>query len=97
MCPLGSSLIRLRCFLALAYPVRLMNWASPAGKLLKRDTALILGEPHVETLECGVEGSSDVDVACAAERLLEIAIELEHVAEILRTWKTEAAIRLRCH
>ena len=37
--------------------------------LLKWDTALVLGEPPVEGLERGVEGSGNVEVACAAPEL----------------------------
>src|SRR5438034_8362959 len=65
--------------------------------LLKRDTALVLGEPPVEGLERGVEGSGDVEVARAAPDLFEVSLELEHVAEILGAWETEATVHLGWH
>ncbi len=64
------------------------------GLLLKRDATLSLGEPPLEGLQRGVEGSGDVRVTRAAEDLLEVALDLEHVAEILGARETEAAIRL---
>ena len=61
--------------------------------LLKRDAALILGEPFVEGLQPRVQPTSDVNVATAAEDLIEIALELEHIGEILCSRETKVAVR----
>ncbi len=42
--------------------------------LLKRDTALVLGQPPVEGLERGAEGSGSVEVARAAPELPDACI-----------------------
>jgi len=58
---------------------------------------LVLGKPLLKSLQRGVEAAGAVNVVGATEILLEIPIELEHIAEIIRAWETETTIHLRGH
>jgi hypothetical protein len=51
----------------------------------------------VEALQRRVECTGDVEVARAAEDLIEVALELEHVAEIFGARETEATVYLGWH
>jgi len=53
--------------------------------------------PLFEGLQRRQQPPRGVHVASCAECRLEVPVELEHVAEIVRTGETEAAIRFRGH
>jgi len=52
-------------------------------------------EPGAEVLEAAVQLPRRRDVACAAEVIVELLLELEHVAQVLGAREAEAAIHLR--
>src|SRR5208337_331710 len=83
----------LRCPHDLMIPLK----GDAALGLPKRDAGLVLGEPGVEALQRGVEGSGDLEVARAAEVFVEVMLELEHVAQVLGPRETKAAVHLGWH
>ena len=66
-------------------------------RLFRRYVLLVSRKPLVETLKRGVECPGFVEVARATKVLVEVALELEHVAELVGTRKSETAIYLRRH
>src|SRR5438105_4741605 len=64
---------------------------------LEGDATFVLGDPLVEGLERGVEGSGDRHAASAAEVRFKVTFELKHVSEILGAWKTKGSVYLRRH
>ena len=65
------------------------------GFLFDRDPVLVHGKPVLEPLQRGVEGPRDADVACPAEDVFEVALELEHVPEVFCARKSQATVHLR--
>ena len=57
------------------------------------DPALVRREPLIEGLQLRVERAREREVARAAVLLLEVALELEHVAEVVGAGEAEAAVR----
>jgi hypothetical protein len=58
--------------------------------LLEGNAVLVHREPRVECLEGRVELPGQLDRACAAVDLLEVPLELEHVAEVVGAGEAEA-------
>src|SRR5687767_15137867 len=65
--------------------------------LFQWNSFLVLREPYVECLKRRIKGSGNVDVACARERLREVAIDLKHVPQVLGPGEAEAAVCLGRH
>ena len=65
--------------------------------LVKRDAALVQGEPLIERLQRGVKSSGEVYVARAADHVLEVVQELVHVADLFGAWDTAAAVDVGRH
>ena len=63
-------------------------------RLVERNASTILGQPLGERLQFGVQGPGKGDIPHAAEVLVEIPFELEHVAKIISPRKPEAAVHL---
>jgi hypothetical protein len=60
--------------------------------LLKGDTASVLCKPRIGSLQRRVQRTGEANVASAAEDVIEVALELKHVAKIISSRETEAAI-----
>src|SRR6266542_3155091 len=67
------------------------------ASLAERDAALVSGKPRIEALQRGVQSPGEVDAACAAEVLFEVALELKHVAKIVGAREAAAAVHVRRH
>src|SRR5581483_5456279 len=65
--------------------------------LADRNAVLVVSQPLVEGLQRGIERAGDGGIARAAEDVVKIALELEHVAEILGPGEAESAVRLGRH
>src|SRR4051812_30703934 len=55
-----------------------------------RDLARVARQPRVERLQRRVERARRLDAARARERVVEVALELEHVAEVIGPGEPEA-------
>src|SRR5262245_63514 len=66
--------------------------AGRAWRLGDRDPRLVRRNPGGEVLEGGVQRARDRGVAGAAELALEVALELEHVREVVGAGELERAI-----
>src|SRR5262249_30233941 len=67
------------------------------GGLRERNPALVLVEPARERQLRGVQRTARAEIARAAERVVELDVELEHVAEIVCAGEPEAAVRRGRH
>src|ERR1039457_3267828 len=65
--------------------------------LFERHAVLVFGEPRFKCPQRRVQSARGLKTARAAEILLEIAIELEHIAQILGSRETKAAVDVRRH
>ena len=61
------------------------------------DLRFVLGEPLRKGLKLGVQLARELDVARGAVLGLEIALVLEHVAQIVGAGEPEGAVHLRRH
>src|SRR5262245_33887760 len=59
---------------------------------LDRNSRNVLREPRVEGLQLRVERARELDAPGAAVVIVEVALELEHVAEVLRAGESEATV-----
>src|SRR5436190_20868776 len=68
-----------------------------ARALLNRDALLVLLDPGPECVQVRVERPGALDVAAGSVLVLEVPLELEHVAHVVRTGKTKVPVDLRRH
>src|SRR5579885_3121176 len=68
-----------------------------ARNLLQGDAVFILRQPGVEALKRWIQGAGELHVPRAAKHFVEVALELEHVAEVFGSGEAEAAIDLGRH
>lgn len=61
----------------------------------ERDAAFVVGEPHVKRLQGRIETARDFGFPSPAEVRVEVTLELEHIAEIIRSGEVQSAVRLR--
>ena len=71
-----------------------LDWLDVWVRLFKWDSAFVPSKPLVKGLQCWVEGSGNFEISGTAKNLFEIALELEHIAEILSAWEAETSIHL---
>src|SRR5512135_830988 len=57
--------------------------------------AVVPGEPLIEGLQRRIKRSREVDASRAEDLLLEVAIDLEHVAQLVGAGEAKAAICVR--
>src|ERR1019366_4857530 len=62
-----------------------------------RNRVLVLRQPHLEALQRGVQAPAEFRAACPGKIVLEVALELKHVAQIIRAGETEPAVHLGRH
>src|SRR6185436_11002555 len=60
--------------------------------LAERDAVLVCGDPLFERLQLGIERSRQGQIARAAILLVEVVLDLEHVAQILRAGESDRAV-----
>ncbi len=64
-------------------------------RLRQRNLALVLAEPLIEGVRGRMERSREVDASRTEDLLFEVAIDLEHVAQLVGAGETEAAVGIR--
>src|SRR5438128_3274067 len=71
-------------------------WVTP-HPLRERNLVLVPPQPLLERLQLRVQAPRQLDVPHADEILVEVALELEHVAQVVRARKPEPAVHLGRH
>jgi hypothetical protein len=60
----------------------------------QRDLIRVAGQPLLESLKLRIQGSGELEIPRAGEVVVEVALELEHVAEVVRPGEPEASVHV---